>query len=110
MTKPDATPSSNSTTPESRKYVSFDHAWTDPWTEAEVSVSYRFARPTPAQIKRMQATASKNAPAAARNLILDVIHAEDREAFMRESENYPGLVTTMAGALIKAVGLADLGN
>ena len=109
MSKPDTTAPDSSTT-ESRKYVSFDHSWTDPWTEAEVSVSYRFARPTPAQIKRMQATASKNAPVAARTLILDVIHADDREAFTRESENYPGLVTTMAGALIKAVGLADLGN
>ena len=109
MSKPDTAPA-DSSTPESRKYVSFDHSWTDPWTGDEVSVAYRFAKPTPAQIKRMQATASKNAPAAARNLILDVIHAEDREAFQRESENYPGLVTTMAGALIKSVGLADLGN
>jgi hypothetical protein len=109
MSKTDGT-APDSSTPESRKSVPFAHTWTDPWTEEEVSVSYRFARPTPAQIKRMQATASKNPTAAARNLILDVIHADDREAFMRESESYPGLVTTMGGALIKAVGLADLGN
>lgn len=109
MSKTDGT-APDSSTPESRKFVPFAHTWTDPWTEEEVSVSYRLARPTPAQIKRMQATASKNATAAARNLILDVIHADDREAFMCESESYPGLVTTMGGALIKAVGLADLGN
>lgn len=109
MPKPDTT-TPDSSTPESRKFVPFDHSWTDPWTGEEVSVSYRLARPTPAQIKRMQATASKNATSAARNLILDVIHADDREVFMRESESYPGLVTTMGGALIKAVGLADLGN
>ncbi|WP_164561584.1 hypothetical protein [Nitratidesulfovibrio vulgaris] len=97
-------------TPETGGYATFEHSWTDRWADTEVSVSYRFRRPTPTHIKRMQATAHRNPAQAARALILDVIHPDDKPTFQSDAETYPGIVTTMSAALIKAVGLGDLGN
>lgn len=93
-----------------RAYAAFEHSWTDRWADTEVSVSYRFAKPSPTHIKRLQSTAARNPAQASRALILDVIHPDDREKFLGDADRYPGLVTTMSTALIKAVGLGDLGN
>lgn len=96
--------------PSGRAYAAFEHSWTDRWADTEVAVSYRFAKPSPTHIKRLQSTAARNPAQASRALILDVIHPEDRERFLADADRYPGLVTTMSTALIKAVGLGDLGN
>ncbi len=102
---------------DNRKFVPFTHAFEDPWAgesadEAQgVSLTFRFAKPTKTQIQRLQDKATKNPAQAAKNLLFDVIHPDDRQAFTERLEEYPGIATSFASAIIKGVGIsADLGN
>ena len=100
-----------SKTVESRKYAEFTHSFRDPWEETDVDMAFRFAKPTKLEIKRMQDSAAKNAAQASRNLLLSTVHPDDKEKLVESMENYPGIVTSYATALIKAVGISnDLGN
>ena len=112
-----ATSSNRSNGTDSRKFVKFSHTFADPWAgesaddAKDVTLTYRFAKPTKTQIQRLQAKAGKNPGQASRNLVLDVVHPEDRQALLDAMEEYPGLSTTFATAIIKGVGIsADLGN
>ena len=100
-----------STTGPARKYVEFSHSFEDPWgadgEETEVKCTYRFAKPNKMQIKRLQDTAGKNAANAARNLVLDTVHPDDKDALVRAMEDYPGLATTLSGAILKGVGISN---
>ena len=101
---------------DARKFVPFSHTFADPWSaenadEAQdVTLKFRFAKPSKTQIQRLQDKAPKNAGQAARNLLLDVVHPEDKEALMENMEEYPGIVSSFATAIIKGVGIAELGN
>ena len=102
---------------DNRKFVAFTHTFEDPWAgesadEAQsVSLKFRFAKPNKTQIQRLQDKAAKSPAQAAKNLLLDVIHPDDREAFSAKLEEYPGIATSFASAIIKGVGIsADLGN
>ena len=91
-----------------RKYVLFSHTFADMW---EVTLSYRFAKPTKTQIQRLQDKAARNAGQASRNLVLDCVHPDDKQALTEAMEEYPGLSSTFATAILKGVGIsADLGN
>ena len=101
------------TTPEvqnEKKYAKFEHSFSDPWEGVEKEFSFRFARPTKPQIKMMQKGAVKDAALAAQNLLVNIVHPDEKAAFLSAAEDYPGLVTSFCGAVIKAVGIADLGN
>ncbi len=101
----------NVTAAPDRKYASFAHSFRDPWEETDVELSYRFAKPTRMQIKRLQDTAGRNPAQAARDLLLNTIHPEEKEDLQAKLEEYAGLATSFSTALIKAVGIsADLGN
>ncbi len=94
-----------------RKYAAFPHSWRDPWEDIEVDVNFHFAKPTRVQVKRLQDTAGRNPSQAQKNLLLDTVHPDDKEALIAKLEEYPGLGTSYSTALIKGVGLsADLGN
>lgn len=100
-----------------RKYVKFTHSFDDPWAGEDaddaknVSVTFRFAKPTKTQIQRLQDKAVKNSGQASRNLLLDVIHPEEREELLEKIEEYPGIATSFATAIIRGVGIsAELGN
>lgn len=102
---------------ENRKFVVFTHTFEDPWAgesadEAQtVSLKFRFAKPGKTQIQRLQDKATRNPAQAAKNLLLDIIHPEDRQAFTACLEEYPGIATSFATAIIKGVGIsAELGN
>ena len=106
---------------ENRKYVSFSHTFSAPWsgenaTDAledaqDVTLSFRFAKPTKLQIQRLQDKAAKNAGQASRNLVLDCVHPDDKQALTDAMEEYPGIATSFATAIIKGVGIsAELGN
>lgn len=106
----------NATVP-TRKYVPFTHTFEDPWARdsAEdgqtVSLTFRFAKPTKTQLQRLQEKAVKNSSQAARNLLLDIIHADDKQRFMESMEEYPGITASFATAILKGVGIsAELGN
>ena len=94
-----------------KKYARFSHTWESPWDEKEISVSARFAKPNKEQLKRMQSRATKDSQAASYNLILDVVHSDDREKLIANLAEYPGTILTFATALVKAMGFsAELGN
>ena len=96
---------------ESRKYARVAHSFHDLWEEKDVEVSFRFAKPTRVQIKRLQDTASRNASQASRDLLASTIHPDEKDELLARLEEYPGLATSYSTALIKAVGIsADLGN
>ena len=106
---------------ENRKFVSFSHTFSDPWSgenatgaledAREVTLSFRFAKPNKTQIQRLQDKAAKNAAQASRNLILDCVHPDDKQALTEAMEEYPGIVTSFAAAIIRGVGIsAELGN
>lgn len=94
-----------------RKYVAFPLTFSDPWEGKEVELSFRFAKPTKTEIRRLQDTAGKNASLASRTLLLSTVHSDDKDSLLQAMEDYPGITTTYSGALITAVGVkADLGN
>ena len=102
---------------ESRKYVSFSHTFADPWfgenaeDAQDVTLTFRFAKPNKTQIQRLQDKAAKNAAQASRNLLLDVVHPDDKQPLTDAMEEYPGIATSFATTIIKGVGIsAELGN
>lgn len=94
-----------------RNFVEFSHTFTDPWgpegEDTEVTLKFRFAKPNKIQIKRLQDTAGKNAAQASRNILLETVHADDKDALTGAMEDYPGLATTFSTVLIKGVGIAQ---
>lgn len=94
-----------------RKYAAFKHSFRDPWEEEDIELSFRFAKPSRVQIKRLTDTATRNPTQASRDLLFSTIHPDERETLSATLEEYPGLATSYSTALIKAVGIsADLGN
>ena len=100
-----------------RKYVLFSHTFADMWAgdsaddAPEVTLSYRFAKPTKTQIQRLQDKAARTAGQASRNLVLDCVHPDDKQSLTEAMEEYPGLSSTFATAILKGVGISsDLGN
>lgn len=95
----------------SRTYVEFSHTFIDPWgadgDETEVTLKFRFAKPNKTQIKRLQDTAAKNPAQAARNLILEVVHPDEKGGLVQAMEDYPGLGTTLSTAVIRGVGISQ---
>ena len=75
-----------------RKYVLFSHTFADMWAgdsaddAPEVTLSYRFAKPTKTQIQRLQDKAARNAGQASRNLVLDCVHPDDKQALTEAME------------------------
>lgn len=95
---------------ENKKYAEIEHSFTDVWAGCEVTFSFRIAKPTPGQIKMLQKQGGKDAAQASRNLLVGVIHPDDKDRFLASIEEYPGLTTSFAGVVMKSVGMADLGN
>lgn len=106
---------------EDRRFVTFTHTFSDPWAgesatgtledAQDVSLSFRFAKPTKLHIQRLQDKAAKNAGQASRNLVLDCVHPDDKQALTDAMEEYPGIVTSFATAILRGVGIsAELGN
>lgn len=100
-----------------KRYVPFSHTFADPWAgesaedAQDVTLSFRFAKPTKIQIQRLQDKAAKAAGQASRNLVLDCVHPDDKQALTDAMEEYPGIATTFATAIIKGVGItSELGN
>jgi hypothetical protein len=94
-----------------RKYAAFPHSFRDPGEDADIEMSFRFAKPTRTQIKRLTDTAGRNPLQASRDLLLAAVHPDDKDDLLAKLEDYPGIATSYSTALIKAVGIsADLGN
>ena len=107
--------------PDDRTFATFTHTFSDPWAgdgatgtledARDVTLSFRFAKPTKLHIQRLQDKAAKNAGQASRNLVLDCVHPDEKQALTDAMEEYPGIVTSFATAILRGVGIsAELGN
>lgn len=91
-------------------YARFDHSFIDTWVGEEREFSFRFAKPDKTAIKLFQKAAGRDTSNASRNMLVSHIHPDEKAAFLAAIDDYPGLITSYIGALMKGVGLADLGN
>ena len=92
------------------KYKKFTHEVFDPFAEREVSISWRFRKPSAKETERCQKQMTKSPVLALKNLCADAVHPDDKQAMTDMFSEYSGLPTTFGGALLKACGYADLGN
>lgn len=70
-------------------------------------LSYYFCKPTTASFNRYLKTAGKNMATSTTNFVTDNIVEEQKEAFNRECEKYPGLALGLGQKLLSAIGLGD---
>ena len=109
--------SETKSTADNRKYVAFTHTFSDPWSAdnaedgKDVSFTFHFAKPGKIHIQRLQDKAGKNPAQAARNLLLDIVRADEKDALLQAMEEYPGIATSFSTAIIRGVGISnELGN
>lgn len=96
---------------ESPKYVTAGHTWADPWNDdKEVTCEYQFRKPGRADIARFTKEGPKSVSMAQNNLLISLIHPDDAERLKRDLEEYPALLTTLSGWVMKGSGFGDMGN
>ena len=102
---------------ENRKYVSFSHTFSDPWAgdtaedPEDETLTFRLSKPSKTQIQRLQDKASRNVGQASRNLVLDCVHPDDKQARPDAMEEWPGIAAGCATAIRQGGGIsAELGN
>ena len=96
---------------EEKKFVTLSHTWFTPFEDREITCAFRFTAAGRAEVSRFNKEVLKSASAAQQNLVVGVIHPEDKDGFLAEAEKYPGLMLTFSSQILKASGLAgDLGN
>ncbi len=97
-----------------KKYVELKHCFLDMWSEhpeQETCLVFRFSKPNKADIARFQATSTKNSTNAMRELLLALIHEEDRQKFLDALEEYPGIAISFINPILSSVGVSsDLGK
>jgi len=92
-------------------YKEFSHSFIDEFLDKEVKISARFRKPNRPEVDRFNQAAVKKVETASNNLLLDIVHAEDKERFTADINEYPGVITTVAGVILKSLGLsAELGK
>lgn len=70
-------------------------------------LSFYFRRPTVASFNRYLKTAGKNMATSTTAFVLDNIVDEQRAAFEKECDRYPGLALGLGTKLLSAIGLGD---
>lgn len=70
-------------------------------------LSYYFRKPSVASFNRYLKTAGKNMATSTTTFVLDNIVDEQRAAFNKECEKYPGLALGLGQKLLSAIGLGD---
>ena len=96
---------------ESTKYVKAGHTWVDPWNnDQEVTCEYQFRKPTRAEISRFQKEGPKSASLAQNNLLVSLVHPDEADRLKHDLNEYPALLTTLSGWVLKSSGFGDLGN
>jgi hypothetical protein len=95
---------------DSGKYISFSHDFFDAFSEKDVNISIRFAKPGAPAAERAQKQMMKSPGMALRNLCGGAVHPDDKAKMTQAFNDFPGLASTFGGALLKACGFGDLGN
>lgn len=91
-------------------YAAFEHTFYDKFEGRDVSFAFRFRRPSSAQVERAQKTMLKKPGMALANLVLDVVHPDQREELRKACDTYPGLASSLGNAVLTSVGFGDVGN
>ncbi len=92
------------------EYAKVENTWFDPWKDREVSRVYRLRRPSRSDISRFNKEAGKSAGNAQNNLLMSLVHPEEKDGLKADLDLYPALMVTLASWALKASGLSDLGN
>ncbi len=95
-----------------KKYATLTHTFNDMWEDnQEVTLEFRFAKPTKADMARFQSSATKNGTNANRELLLSLIHEEDKQKFIDACEEHAGLLITFINPILSSIGVsAELGK
>ncbi len=88
-------------------YKGFSHSFLDEFLEKEVTISARFRKPTKAEFNLMQSSAVKSPEAASNNLLMSVVHKSDRDKFLADTDEYPGVIVTIATVILKSSGFSE---
>ena len=75
--------------------------------EDEKKFSYTFSEPKPGQFQRYIKEVSKNVVQASKNLVLSNIAQDEREKLIKDMEEYPGMVITIANKFLAMLGFTD---
>lgn len=91
-----------------KKYVELKHTFTDMWADnQETTFTFRFCKPSKADMARFQSTVAKNGINANRELLLSIIHEDDKQAFLDSLEEYPGIAISFINPVLSSVGVSD---
>lgn len=96
--------------PVGRKYALFTHIFMDNWEGREIEYKFRFAKPNHMLIKQMQKQAPRDSTLASRNVLVNTIHPEDKDAFIAAITEYPALINSFGNAVVRGVGVGEVGN
>lgn len=93
------------------QYTVSGHSWFDPWQDKEITCEYRFRKPKRTEINRFNKDVQKTASTAQQNLLITIVHPDDKTRLLADIEEHSALSLTLAGWALKASGLSnDLGN
>jgi len=91
------------------KYITLTSEFED-FEEKEIKCTYQFCNPGKAKIQRCQKEMIKSPDKAFRTLVLDCIHPDEKEKFIEDIDQYPGLPTTFGNEILRRTGFDSLGK
>jgi hypothetical protein len=81
------------------------------WTGESVTLTFRFAKPTKMQIERTNKEVQKNkVDRGFKNLLVSLVHPDEKDKFLEATDEYPGLVTSLSDAIYAKLGYASVGK
>ncbi|MDH3975532.1 MAG: hypothetical protein OEV42_14740 [Deltaproteobacteria bacterium] len=91
------------------QYKEFKSEFTD-FSDEEVTFSFRFRKPRPAELDRSNKESQKNPARAFKNLCLTLIDPEQKDNFNEAVKEYPGLSMSFANEIYERMGFGSLGK
>jgi isopropylmalate/homocitrate/citramalate synthase len=91
------------------KYIELASEFTD-FEDNEIKVSFQFKKPTTQQVSRANKEMSKAPERAFKNLLLEIVHEDQRDDFKKVADEYPGVVVSFADEIYKRIGYGSLGK
>lgn len=91
------------------KYIDLTAEFTD-FDEREVRVTHSFRKPNPQQLSRANKEVQKDPERAFKNLLTQLVHPDQAEAFKAVVADYPGVATSFANEIYKRMGYDSLGK
>lgn len=80
------------------------------WEGQDVELAVSFAKPNRPMLGRLTKSASKDPLMAMRNMLLDCVAPDDRDALITALDEHEGLAASFANEILERVGFGSLGN